>query len=1298
LSLHPPSAARCECTRARARACNFPSLCIVMVHDREDPTDFPEFLKAALIALQESVLLRHTSAICSLLATSQEHELNAALRDHAEKPFESTSTKVSHMSYVSLAATETPDDIYADDEFDDDDEEKTCRPSPVMMMSPEEACPEPMTAMDVLDDHLLEEAKEVKVVAKPKKKRPTGVCFGDAAVIDKDEKQTASKDNAAETPKREKAPEVVAAAAPPTEPPPRDPPPPADKSRCACGNMYMPDATFCRVCGVRRKVAAPQAAGAAEEGAQTVSAKERTVGPSGRQPDDSSSSSDVEEKKVPQAKQQPQEKKYRPSPKVKARAAPEETQLQQPSPRACPQESAMPVGMECEVRAQKARLHDNRLRGKIGAGRSKDLEMNSPACTSPQPCQAPPPQALGLTNQSPAIKTTSSKPKISLATFSVSLPNQHPSIIAEDDTQTVESSHSGGSMSQRMSSILRVGKQNSEVRKRVGGLQWGSTDVIDKDDKVEKVETKFEKLETKDPGSSSADSEEDEAAVALRQFRSSASPRSGGTSRTRRFSGRSSGTYSDSGSFSELGVVHTNSIDSSIMDYFDLSGGIQCLSPRARVSNGMVGGGGYCRSSQLPMTEMAHAGGGGAGHPRRSSLLQSSTGAGHPRARGSFARASLGPSVGHGVRGSLLGQMGQYMMGHNPMMHHGSHGHMRVGMDMQANMPKAAQPVEDIVLRVLPVWTRTKRQLTLGICSQSQRLSAITDSANLDEGERRTGAFGDSYSRCLQRFVMQPNCVKILTLDLLGVVLIFYDLFYIPLQLLQPEETMFITCMDWTCRIFWTCNMPVILLVGFVHPDGDMEMAPKRILNRYAKSWLPFDCIVAFCDWGEVFVSGFADNNLTMVRAIRSARMLRIVRFFRIDRLLELASMLGETVRSETASLVVSICKIFFFVVCLLHLISCAWYGTGDLNSEGGWIRLAELENEGLWYRYATCVHWSLTQFVGNMEIYPTNEQERTYAIFVLFIAFMVSAAAVGSITSSMTRLQIIASGRSAQSVALRRFLLENQISQRLRSRVQQNVKHALSEQERNTPEESIDLLNIISEPLRMAVHYEVRGPIVSLHPFFDRFGFESPAVMRKVCHAAVRGDYLSPGDCLFVSGESPNEPQMYFLTRGTMVYTSISPEQEDIGAKPTKETLAAGQWVAEPVLWCTWMHRGMLRATSECTLLALDARCFQTIVSQYHTQNFHPSDYAAEFVKHLNMIGMAEDGVLSDLDADNLAATVLQQAYHETVEEIEARQSLLKANVYKEEHAPIETLFRTANHIFQKRSSQRPSTVSSAG
>jgi len=297
-----------------------------------------------------------------------------------------------------------------------------------------------------------------------------------------------------------------------------------------------------------------------------------------------------------------------------------------------------------------------------------------------------------------------------------------------------------------------------------------------------------------------------------------------------------------------------------------------------------------------------------------------------------------------------------------------------------------------------------------------------------------------------------------------------------------------------------------------------------------------------------------------------------------------------------------------------------------------------------------------------------------------------------------MTRLQIIASGRSAQSVALRRFLLENQISQRLRSRVQQNVKHALSEQERNTPEESIDLLNIISEPLRMAVHYEVRGPIVSLHPFFDRFGFESPAVMRKVCHAAVRGDYLSPGDCLFVSGESPNEPQMYFLTRGTMVYTSISPEQEDIGAKPTKETLAAGQWVAEPVLWCTWMHRGMLRATSECTLLALDARCFQTIVSQYHTQNFHPSDYAAEFVKHLNMIGMAEDGVLSDLDADNLAATVLQQAYHETVEEIEARQSLLKANVYKEEHAPIETLFRTANHIFQKRSSQRPSTVSSAG
>merc|ERR1712190_616432 len=94
----------------------------------------------------------------------------------------------------------------------------------------------------------------------------------------------------------------------------------------------------------------------------------------------------------------------------------------------------------------------------------------------------------------------------------------------------------------------------------------------------------------------------------------------------------------------------------------------------------------------------------------------------------------------------------------------------------------------------------------------------------------------------------------------------------------------------------------------------------------------------------------------------------------------------------------------------------------------------------------------------------------------------------------------------------------------------------------------------------------------------------------------------------------------MYFVVKGRLEYLHL--KEED----PIR--LVQGSWACEPVLWAHWIHCGILRAVTDCTLLSLDAEKFQWIFSPYHSS--HARDYATMFVHALNIAPKEE---LSDTD-----------------------------------------------------------------
>mmetsp|Transcript_113051 Transcript_113051/g.292319 ORF Transcript_113051/g.292319 Transcript_113051/m.292319 type:complete len:789 (+) Transcript_113051:134-2500(+) len=491
-----------------------------------------------------------------------------------------------------------------------------------------------------------------------------------------------------------------------------------------------------------------------------------------------------------------------------------------------------------------------------------------------------------------------------------------------------------------------------------------------------------------------------------------------------------------------------------------------------------------------------------------------------------------------------------------------------------------------------------------------------------------------------QSLMVDPTSTTCIAWDSIGMGLITYDFIAVPMQLVgfpeAPHQQGFVAVMDWFGRIFWTASMPRSCMVGYVLPNGNTEMTPARVLRNYFAGWFAFDLLVVLSDWVDAALGGA--EYVTAMRLVKAGRFLRILRVMRIMREAKLPAVMEELNArfcSERVLILFGIAKISLAFMGLAHIIACLWYGIGlqlqednhGLVASYGWVTRHGIQELRFWQRYVTSLHWSITQFVGTMEIHPQTELERSYAIVVLVFSFVVTAGFVSRITASLTRLQILAGRKERELLLLRQFLRNCKVSPNLAMRVMRSARFALDLQEKSTQEQDVQILRVISEPLRVEIHYELHMPIIITHPFFHQYHLAMPAAMRQMCHLAATTQSLHAGDILFSAGEAPKFPKMFFIVSGQMRYKTHRLEDTIVDA---------GAWACEAALWTKWVHMGDLEAMTECHVLALDALLFQQVSDNFQSYMAPVAAYAAKFVVHLNTTKAATGDLHDDsIDVD---------------------------------------------------------------
>jgi hypothetical protein len=230
--------------------------------------------------------------------------------------------------------------------------------------------------------------------------------------------------------------------------------------------------------------------------------------------------------------------------------------------------------------------------------------------------------------------------------------------------------------------------------------------------------------------------------------------------------------------------------------------------------------------------------------------------------------------------------------------------------------------------------------------------------------------------------------------------------------------------------------------------------------------------------------------------------------------------------------------------------------GTSGGPEAATWLKAGDYDDLDVGSGYAIALHWSLTQFIGSMEVNPVSTGERMFNVCVLMFAFLALCVLPAKITSLMTQFQITAAERSQALSQLSQFLYDQRISRYLTLRLVRAANSAMLVQSRKTPEDKIVLIGLISETLKMELHYEMYcrpesgvGGLQVGHPFFRRLQDKNVRIMQKICHCAIYPKELTDEDVLFSAGETPENPAMYVLLDGQLKYSHQPIWDEDRGS-----------------------------------------------------------------------------------------------------------------------------------------------------
>ncbi|KAL4510097.1 hypothetical protein ABPG72_010290 [Tetrahymena utriculariae] len=440
--------------------------------------------------------------------------------------------------------------------------------------------------------------------------------------------------------------------------------------------------------------------------------------------------------------------------------------------------------------------------------------------------------------------------------------------------------------------------------------------------------------------------------------------------------------------------------------------------------------------------------------------------------------------------------------------------------------------------------------------------------------------------------LIQPNSLIKICIDVVLLFFIILNLLYIPIELSfqinsQKYLALYLTTYHFSLLIF---TFEILLRMNTaIYINGLIINDRKEITKNYLQKLF----------WQDLFI--IIPFMAGIYFQIAPLKLFVILRFFDI---LQLIQDIEDRIQFKNLQRgLFQLFKLMAFIMCLAHLIACAWNKIAIFEYSVGyqttWIgNVEEGQNLQVLKQYIKCIYWTIVTMttLGYGDITPKTEIEQVFATSVGLLSTVIFAFSVSLIGEILKDISKRSSEFRSQMGKIETYLNKRKLNQKLKVKVRKYFGYLNKEQQEDT-NEGVQLLQKLASSLKEEVFIDMYGRLLKSKKLFDlhfsqRFLNQLALKMKEM--------RFGPEEIIFRENDPGNK--MYFILKGE-VQMMLNMKQES-QSYHNLCNLKEGQIFGEIEFFSGQTRENCARAINVTDLVYVEYDDFIEIVKQF------PEDY----------------------------------------------------------------------------------------
>ena len=385
--------------------------------------------------------------------------------------------------------------------------------------------------------------------------------------------------------------------------------------------------------------------------------------------------------------------------------------------------------------------------------------------------------------------------------------------------------------------------------------------------------------------------------------------------------------------------------------------------------------------------------------------------------------------------------------------------------------------------------------------------------------------------------VFQPEGAFSLFWGTVMTLVIIYQVVTVPYYLaFEVDDTYTSLSLELVCTVVYALDIVVTMNTGFYH-KGTLIADRKRILRRYAKTWLFIDLLSSFpYSWTlqtPMTPTQSGGNNMrapALIKAVKLSRIFRTLRLMRVTKIRQHFAVLEQKL-SNKLSILVTTLYLCLLMTTIAHWAACGFYYIAQLNdSPDNWLATFNLQNTSEKEKYVTALYWAVTTLTttGYGDIVPSTTSERIYGSLIMVLSAGVFSYLIGKIGTVISRIERDSNEHRELVMDATRYLRAAKVPEEVATRALRYIDYVWeTRRDRKVLDKAI--LTNFSEPFKNEISENIFGKILIRVPSLSLFEETFLAQLAR----GVEPEIYAQDDIIFEAGQTSSE--LHFLEKGAV-------------------------------------------------------------------------------------------------------------------------------------------------------------------